>query len=595
MKIDVLVKISLRNLLRQKRRSILLGIAICFGTMILVVANSFSRGVSDVLFNDIIAYVFGHVNIAFTNGGNYERALFYNGDFVKETVHRHVPELKEMDEAIGVFCRVIGNGKSDNLMLIGINASDTISEEARNQLQTNFRLLEGSFGDLNRSDIENPVILSTEKAKALNVKRNDIIRIRFMDMNGQNQACRATVIGIFKPSNMFMQSPMFFEVSRAKSLLGYAPHQIASLILTIRDPQINAKKVADTLHKVLKPRLAIIPSRVHSNNAPQMHDCRVVGYRTDSASLAAIRGMLRLTSALDGVTTIGKENRLIGARLAEQLSLAVGDSCTVSFKSIVTTQEIVRKIRIDGIVENTTDAQTAADLLLINEKEFYPLFYRNWPVSSAKASDTTLSGSVNGLDSVLAPEWILLNRYKTTKDAQKMYREIRNKKNKATTIAVASMYETASDVLKVEQVLNLITFSTVLILFFIILIGVVNSLRMAIRERSREIGTIRAIGMQRSDVRNTFLLETSFLALFASIAGVGLAFLVMWGLSQIPFTGQDNPMGMLLVNNRIKFTPAADAIVFFVFFIVGIAMATAYFPARAAANKSAVEALRHYE
>jgi putative ABC transport system permease protein len=157
------------------------------------------------------------------------------------------------------------------------------------------------------------------------------------------------------------------------------------------------------------------------------------------------------------------------------------------------------------------------------------------------------------------------------------------------------MYETASDILKLEIVLNIITFYAVMILFFIILIGVVNSLRMTIRERTREIGTVRAIGMQKRDVRNIFLLETMFMALFASFAGTALSFVVMWLLSLFTFNVQDNPLGMLLVKGHLHFAPTAGMIFFFNFLIPVIAVVTAYFPARRASNLSAVEALRHYE
>ena len=46
----VLFNISFRNLVRQKRRNVLLGITIAFGAMVLVLANAFSHGISKVLF-----------------------------------------------------------------------------------------------------------------------------------------------------------------------------------------------------------------------------------------------------------------------------------------------------------------------------------------------------------------------------------------------------------------------------------------------------------------------------------------------------------------------------------------------------------------
>lgn len=56
---SMLLKISLRNLLRQKRRNVLLGIGIAFGMSILIMANSFAHGLSDILLNKIIKFMTG--------------------------------------------------------------------------------------------------------------------------------------------------------------------------------------------------------------------------------------------------------------------------------------------------------------------------------------------------------------------------------------------------------------------------------------------------------------------------------------------------------------------------------------------------------
>jgi putative ABC transport system permease protein len=168
-------------------------------------------------------------------------------------------------------------------------------------------------------------------------------------------------------------------------------------------------------------------------------------------------------------------------------------------------------------------------------------------------------------------------------------------KFKGIMVSVQSMYETASAVLNVEFALNLITLAAGLILFCIILIGVVNTLRMTIRERTREIGTMRAIGMQKKDVLSMFLLETGFLTLFASIVGTILAFLVMYGLSSITIDASDNPMGMLLVEGHLYFAPTLAAAVSYIVFIIGITIFTAFFPARRAATMIVSDALRHVE
>jgi putative ABC transport system permease protein len=60
----------------------------------------------------------------------------------------------------------------------------------------------------------------------------------------------------------------------------------------------------------------------------------------------------------------------------------------------------------------------------------------------------------------------------------------------------------------------------VAVLLVIIVIGVMNTLWISIRERTREIGTLRAIGMQRLSIMAMFMTEAAILALVATTVGV---------------------------------------------------------------------------
>src|SRR5271157_1527226 len=153
---NVILKISLRNLLRQKRRNILLGTAMAFGTMILVLASSFSHGISDVLFNKIVVYVAGHVSVGFSENGNMYRQVFHDGPRMITIVKKELSDITQIQEALGIFSRAIGNGKSDNVIMVGVDLKQTInvqqSEEvkrkAREEYQQNFKMIEGNFLDL---------------------------------------------------------------------------------------------------------------------------------------------------------------------------------------------------------------------------------------------------------------------------------------------------------------------------------------------------------------------------------------------------------------------------------------------------------------
>jgi len=68
--------------------------------------------------------------------------------------------------------------------------------------------------------------------------------------------------------------------------------------------------------------------------------------------------------------------------------------------------------------------------------------------------------------------------------------------------------------------------------FFVFLIGtavsltIINSLTMGIIERTREIGTLLAVGFQRNQVSRLFIIENILVAVFAITAGIALSYLI---------------------------------------------------------------------
>ena len=56
----------------------------------------------------------------------------------------------------------------------------------------------------------------------------------------------------------------------------------------------------------------------------------------------------------------------------------------------------------------------------------------------------------------------------------------------------------------------------------IAVLGIINTLALSVVERRREIGMLRAVGMLRGQLRRTIYLESSLIALFGAVLGVGL-------------------------------------------------------------------------
>lgn len=129
------------------------------------------------------------------------------------------------------------------------------------------------------------------------------------------------------------------------------------------------------------------------------------------------------------------------------------------------------------------------------------------------------------------------------------------------------------------------------VLFIIIMVGITNTFSMVMFERIREIGTMRAMGVQRSGIRTMFLFEATFLAIAGAVAGIIAALLVMAGLSLINF-GMESPAFLIMKNGHLSFyLPPLKALgnILIIALLTLVAVAR---PAGRAAKLQPAEALR---
>jgi putative ABC transport system permease protein len=131
----------------------------------------------------------------------------------------------------------------------------------------------------------------------------------------------------------------------------------------------------------------------------------------------------------------------------------------------------------------------------------------------------------------------------------------------------------------------------VLILFVIIMVGITNTFRMIIYERTREIGTMRALGLQRGSVRGLFLLEALFLSLGGVALGLAGAFVVGLVLTLINF-GMDNQFFVILREGHLSFKVLVPQLIGNVAIVAGLTLVAALVPAGRAAKLDPAHALR---
>lgn len=139
--------------------------------------------------------------------------------------------------------------------------------------------------------------------------------------------------------------------------------------------------------------------------------------------------------------------------------------------------------------------------------------------------------------------------------------------------------------------INIASLIALAVLFLVIMVGITNTFRMIMLDRIKEIGTMRALGMQSPQVLSLFLFEASFLALCGALAGLAVALLVMLGFSIYNF-GDSSMLAMLLDNGHLTFNLNPLLVLANVGIIAGLTLLAALLPARMAARLEPANALR---
>jgi putative ABC transport system permease protein len=128
------------------------------------------------------------------------------------------------------------------------------------------------------------------------------------------------------------------------------------------------------------------------------------------------------------------------------------------------------------------------------------------------------------------------------------------------------------------------------IVLTVVVMSVANSMGMTVVERTREIGTLRAIGLKRSGVVRLFTTESMLLTLIGCAVGLLITLGVRWGinLANISYVPPNSvspvPLLVDMDTGRVLFT----------FVLMGVVgTLAAYLPARRAAKKDIIDALGH--
>ncbi len=145
----------------------------------------------------------------------------------------------------------------------------------------------------------------------------------------------------------------------------------------------------------------------------------------------------------------------------------------------------------------------------------------------------------------------------------------------------------------VLDIFNALTFALTFVLMVIIVIGLMNNMWMAIRERTSEIGTMRAVGLQRRGVLVMFLLESLLLATASVGIGIVAGSLLATGVAALEIPIRSDAFVMFFMSNSLWLQVGAGDLAFTFVLLSTLLMVGALLPAYRASKLEPITAINH--
>jgi putative ABC transport system permease protein len=262
----------------------------------------------------------------------------------------------------------------------------------------------------------------------------------------------------------------------------------------------------------------------------------------------------RLLSATDtGKIVIGSE---VAKGTAFEKEILVGNKILIQGKSF----EVV------GILKSASSFQTNSAILM-NEDDMKKLLNIDdeWDLIVASVSDSKQAQAVA----------------ENIKDA---LRKDRKEKVGEEDFSVQTSVESISSVNLILNIINLIVGGIAAISLLVGGVGIANTMYTSVLERTKEIGTMKAIGAQNKEIMWIFIIESGMLGLIGGLIGAALGLVLAFGVSGIA----NAALGSTFLSVQISYPLVFGAIAF----AFAIGLFSGLTPAIQASKLRPVEALR---
>jgi putative ABC transport system permease protein len=149
------------------------------------------------------------------------------------------------------------------------------------------------------------------------------------------------------------------------------------------------------------------------------------------------------------------------------------------------------------------------------------------------------------------------------------------------TLAVMTLNAHLAQITDILDAFSLVSYFVLVVFVIIVMVGILNTYRVLVYERTKEIGTMRALGMSRASVVGLFVIEAALLAGTASLAGLAFGTIALRLIGLIDFS-VIAAAGMFTEGGRLGYYLGSRSTIVNLAAMVAAVMIAAFGPARGA-------------
>ncbi len=263
---------------------------------------------------------------------------------------------------------------------------------------------------------------------------------------------------------------------------------------------------------------------------------------------------------------------VIGQKLATKLNASVGSKIVITIANI---EGIITygAFRVIGIYKTSNDIFDEVNV-----------FVRNDELINLISFDKNKTSEIA----------VALEKNKETNKIAKILRQKFNKEITEDKLVVQTWIEIQPTLNAMNEMMNYFSFIFQIVILIALAFGIINTMLMVVMERTREIGMLMAIGMNKNRVFFMIMLETIFLSIIGGIGGIIISYFFVgyFSIHGINLSIVSEGLNSVGFSSIVYLNIDSQFYIFTALMVVITAIISSIYPARKALKLNPADAVR---